>query len=135
MLLTNSFYGAMKEDASDCDSQNSSPRPSAQVYIKPRPYVHVETEQDFFVRKPHMTMENWNDALASWNVRFGDTTVSWTAREQRKHALQSLGDINKFCGNDQFSQNVLDKWEVRINSVLEQAVKVWTTLYVFFLSC
>lgn len=51
-----------KENAGDSDSDSDSdsdiPSP-VQVFIKPRPYVHVEAGQDFFQRKPRVSMENW----------------------------------------------------------------------------
>lgn len=94
------------------------------VSVKPRPYVQAEIRRDFFERQPHMSMENWDDAVLSWQVRFDDVSVLWSPREQRKHALQSLRDIKKFRGDDRFPQNVLNEWETKINAVLEQAEKV-----------
>jgi len=87
----------------------------------------VETGQDFFVRKPRATMENWNDQLTALNKRFGDTTVSWTAKEQSRDALQSFRDLEKkFRGDDRFPQDVIDDWETKLGAIYQEAEKVWT---------
>ena len=71
-----------------------------------------------------MSVENWDNALLSWEVRFGDMSIYWTPKEQRKHVIQSLRDIDKFRGDNWFPQNVLDDWEIKISAVLKQAEEV-----------
>jgi hypothetical protein len=109
------------------DSSDSEQNPSDSVgevsKIKPRPFVS-ETGRDFFERKPRATIEDWNDQLTAWQVRFADTTVSWSAKEQHRHARQSLRDIEKFRGDNRFPQDVLNEWELKLDAVLQQAEKV-----------
>ena len=112
----------LQEETSGSDSDSNALLP--QVSIKPRPLVHVDNEQDFFLRRPQMSLENWNDSLESWEVRFNDQTLFWTPKEQHKHARQSLKNIAKFRGDKRFPQEVLDQWEAKLESILEQAEKV-----------
>jgi len=97
---------------------------SDKASVKLRPYVRGETGRDFFERQPRMSVENWDDALSSWEVHFSDMSIYWTPKEQHKHAIQSLQDIDKFRGNNWFLQNVLDNWEIKISAVLKQAKEV-----------
>lgn len=105
---------------SDSDGDAHAPR----VFIKPRPFVRVDNEQDFFVRKPRMSLENWEDMLKALEVRFDDPANVWTPKEQRRDARRSLRDIEKFRNDIRFPQEILDQWEEKLSNILKQAEKV-----------
>jgi hypothetical protein len=85
------------------------------VYIKPR-RITKDTpkapEDDFFARKPHIGLEEWNDALEMWEGLFhGEAIDHLPIKLLRRSVKQALGDVEKFKGDDRFDQQLLLQWE------------------------
>jgi hypothetical protein len=91
--------------------------------VEPQPKIHIPPrkitkdtprapELDFFCRKPHVGLEEWNDALQMWEGLFrSDEIDRLPTKILRRTIKQALRDVEKFKDDDRFDQQVLLRWE------------------------
>jgi len=84
------------------------------VIIKPRRIsknTPKKQENDFFIRKPRVRMDQWDDALEMWKA-LDESLEILPIKILQKTLKQALDDIEeKFKDDDRFDQTILTQWE------------------------